>query len=89
MENFGLRDVLEPNRPPAYARRDGRDDFDEPASARRLASSAKTSAKAGTLRRSLLKSAFEMIETFTALQARIVAFRVLSESNAISPKYSP
>ena len=58
------------------------DKCEDPASARRVASSVKTPSKIGTLRRSLLKSSFGMIETFMAVRARIVAFRVLSESNA-------
>src|SRR2546423_12626673 len=56
------------------------------ATERRLTSSLKTSPKAGTLWRSLLKSDFGIIKTFAALRARIVALRVRSESNAISPK---
>ena len=55
----------------------------------RSASSLKTLSKAGWLCRSLLKSGFEMIKTSMAVQARTVAFRVRSESKAISPKYSP
>ena len=60
----------------------------DPATARCLANSLKTSPKAGKLWRSLLKSAFGMINTLMAVLARIVAFRVRSESNAISPQIS-
>jgi hypothetical protein len=55
------------------------DDCGDPATARRVASSVKTSPKAGNLWRSLLKSALGMIKIPMAMRARIVAFRLLSE----------
>jgi len=76
-----------PSQPPSVL--GSADECGDRGTARRVANSVKTSPKAGTLWRSLLKSALGMIKISMAVRARSVAFRVLSESNAISPKYSP
>src|SRR5690348_12320537 len=54
--------------------------------ARFFANSRNTSANAGTLLRSRLKSPFGINSTSMPLLARMVALRVRSESKAISPK---
>ena len=51
-----------------------------------FATSLNTFPKAGTLWRNLSKSIFGMIKTSIAVHARIVALRVLLDSNAISPE---
>ena len=76
-----------PQQPPSVL--GSADECGDPGTARRVANSVKTSPNTGNLCRSLLKSAFGMIKISMAMRARIVAFRLLSESNAISPKYSP
>ena len=65
------------------------DECGDSVTARCFASSLNTFPKAGTLWRNLSKSIFGMIKTSIAVHARIVALRVLLDSNAISPKYAP